>query len=363
MELKKNDEEIKKIYEEYYIKQEKTLKEISEIFSLGSEYFQVNFKRLHLKCRTRIEAQKILTRKKYLGNKYKTNQGYEVTVIDIEDAENVTIQFEDGTIRKKIKVNCLKTGCIQYPPCPRNWTKQKFENILNETSINKQGHLMKIKTYRNAHDIDIEFPFLACVAEHKDYLNFRKGCIVHPIIGPITEKEYNNRMTKIISHSNGHTSRIKEYRGAHDIDVVFEDGAIVKNVTYHSFINGIGHPIDGGLWNTPYETFINDRYINYRNGAVDRGYEFNLSKEEFEDIITKPCVYCGSKHSMVFHVGKKNSGRDYYYNGIDRVDNNKGYTINNVVSCCSICNRGKSTLKLKDWLSYLNQLCEFRKTA
>lgn len=31
----------------------------------------------------------------------------------------------------------------------------------------------------------------------------------------------------------------------------------------------------------------------------------------------------------------------YRYNGIDRVDNNKGYEIENVVTCCTDCNKKK----------------------
>ena len=38
-----------------------------------------------------------------------------------------------------------------------------------------------------------------------------------------------------------------------------------------------------------------------------------------------------------------------------------GYEIDNVVPCCSVCNRGKGTMKFEDWISYLNQLCSFRK--
>ena len=47
------------------------------------------------------------------------------------------------------------------------------------------------------------------------------------------------------------------------------------------------------------------------------------------------------------------SNQEYFYNGIDRVDNSKGYTMDNVVSCCRICNVAKQKMTLqeyKDWV-------------
>lgn len=43
-------------------------------------------------------------------------------------------------------------------------------------------------------------------------------------------------------------------------------------------------------------------------------------------------------------------------NGMDRVLNSQGYTIENCVTCCKICNRAKSNLTIADWVTYLKQL-------
>ena len=42
------------------------------------------------------------------------------------------------------------------------------------------------------------------------------------------------------------------------------------------------------------EAAFNECYGQYRVSAKRRGYEFSLIKEEFKNIITKPCIYCGS---------------------------------------------------------------------
>ena len=39
-----------------------------------------------------------------------------------------------------------------------------------------------------------------------------------------------------------------------------------------------------------------------------------------------------------------------FYNGIDRVDNNRGYEIENVVPCCTSCNSAKMDLSKEDFL-------------
>lgn len=44
-----------------------------------------------------------------------------------------------------------------------------------------------------------------------------------------------------------------------------------------------------------------------------------------ENIIHKPCVYCGDTHLI----------------GCDRIDNSKGHLKTNVVPCCCSCNKAR----------------------
>jgi hypothetical protein len=70
-------------------------------------------------------------------------------------------------------------------------------------------------------------------------------------------------------------------------------------------------------------------YKRYINNALKRKYTFEIQFEDFKELVKSPCYYC-----------------NYYLeteiNGIDRVDNSKGYTKENSAACCSICNRIKS---------------------
>jgi len=83
------------------------------------------------------------------------------------------------------------------------------------------------------------------------------------------------------------------------------------------------------------------RYNVYFHGAKQRNIIFNLSFNQFLTFWNKPCSYCNSEIKGV---------------GIDRVDNNIGYEINNCVPCCEICNRMKLKLSLSDFLSHIQKI-------
>ena len=44
--------------------------------------------------------------------------------------------------------------------------------------------------------------------------------------------------------------------------------------------------------------------------------------------------------------------------GLDRVDNEKGYSIDNVVTCCEQCNVAKSTQTYEDFIQQANDIAK-----
>ena len=70
----------------------------------------------------------------------------------------------------------------------------------------------------------------------------------------------------------------------------------------------------------------------YKRIAKNRSLKFELTEKQFFELAQKDCYYCGAKPSNI-NKTKSNNG-EYVYNGLDRIDNTKGYTIDNVVSCC-----------------------------
>jgi len=83
------------------------------------------------------------------------------------------------------------------------------------------------------------------------------------------------------------------------------------------------------------------RYSSYISGAKTRGYEFSLTFEEFMIYWQRDCVYCGDPIDTI---------------GLDRVDNTIGYTISNVVPCCTTCNKMKSAQTTEDFLEHISKI-------
>lgn len=100
----------------------------------------------------------------------------------------------------------------------------------------------------------------------------------------------------------------------------------------------------------------------YKNIIVKRSKqinkEYNLSYDDFCELIKQPCFYCGAKNTNYIQDYSTRNGfisdTVIFYNGIDRVDNSLGYLKTNVVSCCKRCNSAKndmSILEFNKWLS------------
>jgi hypothetical protein len=83
-----------------------------------------------------------------------------------------------------------------------------------------------------------------------------------------------------------------------------------------------------------------------QRNAYSRGLLFTLSESEYENLIIRPCYYCGF-YSLT------------RFNGIDRIDNNKGYILENCISCCKMCNMIKYSQHPNEFLDKINIICDY----
>jgi hypothetical protein len=74
--------------------------------------------------------------------------------------------------------------------------------------------------------------------------------------------------------------------------------------------------------NKPISRTLSQKLSSYKRMAKKRGYSFELTKEEFVILTLGSCYYCGEVEA----------------GGVDRFDNNEGYTIENSKPCCKTCN-------------------------
>lgn len=103
-----------------------------------------------------------------------------------------------------------------------------------------------------------------------------------------------------------------------------------------------------------YDTFLNYKsrgYKYYENSAKRREIEFELTKEDVDQLKSNECYLCGRK-----------TNKDHI-NGIDRFNNNMGYIKGNCRTCCADCNYMKREYeydmlinKLQDIIKYHNIL-------
>lgn len=103
----------------------------------------------------------------------------------------------------------------------------------------------------------------------------------------------------------------------------------------------------------------NSVFCSYKQSAAIRNLTFSLTDKELYNLLTDNCYYCGSEPSNVMRV--KSGNGVFLYNGIDRKDNNAGYTIENCVSCCKNCNFMKRKMSIKEFYEHIDKISNFLK--
>lgn len=91
-------------------------------------------------------------------------------------------------------------------------------------------------------------------------------------------------------------------------------------------------------YNKRFNHTFEGRFRSIKHSAHKRGFEFAISFEEFKNIISGLCVYCGEDEKTI---------------GIDRSDNSIGYTKDNSAPCCSMCNYMKKSYTTKEFLDHI----------
>ena len=86
------------------------------------------------------------------------------------------------------------------------------------------------------------------------------------------------------------------------------------------------------------------RFKHCKDGAKRRGYLFKLSYEEYINLSMQECYYCGE----IQKIG----------NGVDRLNNSKGYIKGNCVSCCRRCNVAKNIYTKEEYILKCRKVVE-----
>lgn len=91
------------------------------------------------------------------------------------------------------------------------------------------------------------------------------------------------------------------------------------------------------------------RYRYAVRNARYENREFTLTEAQYVELIAKPCFYCTGP--------LPETGR-----GLDRIDNSRGYHIDNVLPCCTQCNNTRNTFyTVEETKAMITALLQFRK--
>jgi len=103
------------------------------------------------------------------------------------------------------------------------------------------------------------------------------------------------------------------------------------------------------------EAAQDNHYLTWKSDERIR-HKKSLSKEDFNKLVHSDCYYCGQKPNQI-------STRKKYFgipmvNGIDRIDNSKGYVKDNCVPCCSNCNFAKHVKTQKEFIEMCHKVAK-----
>lgn len=73
--------------------------------------------------------------------------------------------------------------------------------------------------------------------------------------------------------------------------------------------------------------YKNNKYFAAKKFASKKNKPFTIDEKQYKELLDCGCYYCGTQNLEMYGIS------------LDRIDNNKGYTEENVVACCGKCNR------------------------
>ena len=100
-----------------------------------------------------------------------------------------------------------------------------------------------------------------------------------------------------------------------------------------------------------YNEYVRKAALRLARSNNTQKYLFLLTFEQFSTIVTTTCIYCGSPGSQP--IG------DRLVCGVDRIDNERGYTLDNVAPCCADCNLAKGNRSKEQFEEHLTRIVNY----
>lgn len=140
----------------------------------------------------------------------------------------------------------------------------------------------------------------------------------------------------------------KGYSVSNCVSCCYDCNKMKGTLDYITFINRCKHISfifngNGELHQESWPITKSITYKGYKNRALKKNLDFDITKEYYDNLVCDNCYYCENENDT----------------GLDRVCNNTGYIMSNVVSCCSECNYMKFDMRIDDFIVHCSKVCEY----
>jgi hypothetical protein len=232
--------------------------------------------------------------------------------------------------RRKNVVYCEYDGCTNKQKkgkyCMLHYERET--RIDNANKLGKKLCIGHIRGCRNMLEMDDYQSCEDCRRKERIYDTNQRYSIK---LDNIYKRQQNEKLTCVVCIKCHDIDMFITRQGVSDVCQNCRD----KNLEYENQRN---------------RNYIKDNYLkweSYRKGAAKRVLHFELSYNMFEQLVNTNCYYCGIKPEITFD----DNGSKYSNIGIDRINNELGYVVGNVCSCCTMCNMMKHNLSYDDFIA------------
>ena len=217
------------------------------------------------------KAKKVKKGIEHIGDTIINKQGKKVTLIRWIKSTDITVRFEDGTVREHISYEAFKDGNV-----PHLSDKKDRRGLYSPGTTSIHGRTgQKITILGGSRDnLTVRFDD-GTIVHGAHFKNFIKGTIGHPAYKQTkTERLGEKRMSV-----EGFMMEVIAYRKCADIDVLFDNGKIRRHVNYADFKRGILSPESR---QDTRDARVGETNINWQ------GFPMTVvSYERYEDVIVR----------------------------------------------------------------------------
>jgi hypothetical protein len=273
----------------------------------------------------------------------KEHDGVTKTCVPCKEQKKEYIAQNADKIKKQVR-EYQERNAEQIKEYKKEYRAQNVEKIKEKMKEYRAENADKIKEQARDYRATIHKKFLDVkYGAHQRNINFE---ISEEFVGQLTDQECIYCGQETTDTCRNGVDRLDNTNGYVEYNCISCCGScnvmkrcldpltFVERCAQVSLYNGFGGAVCE-FWGD----IKGSTYANYKRMMKSRNKEFQLTKDQYDDLRQGNCTYCGRTCT------------ESHMNGIDCIDSSRGYIINNCVSCCGDCNFAKGTMTKDDFIN------------